>query len=175
MSANSPTSEVVHTSPIKSTESSTIRPLVVAGVVLGLGQGGFFDGIIFHQLLQWHHMFSSVATENTVTGLELNTLGDGLFHLFDWVLTLTGIALLWRAGQQAQIVGTGRVFLGALLVGAGTFNLTEGIIDHHILGIHHLKPGSHQLLWDLGFLASGVLLIGVGLFLIQTFRERKAV
>jgi uncharacterized membrane protein len=27
-----------------------------AGVILGLGLGGLIDGIVFHQVLQWHHM-----------------------------------------------------------------------------------------------------------------------
>ena len=67
---------------------SNRRPLLVAGIVLGLGQAGFFDGIVIHQLLQWHHMFTNVETDRTVAGLELNTLGDGLFHLFDYLLTL---------------------------------------------------------------------------------------
>jgi hypothetical protein len=31
-----------------------------AGVFLGLGLGGFFDGIVLHQVLQWHHMVSLV-------------------------------------------------------------------------------------------------------------------
>ena len=148
------------------------RPLILAGLVLGLGQGGFFDGIVFHQLLQWHHMFSSLKTDMTIAGMELNTFGDGLFHLFDWLLTLVGIFLLWRAGQQAKDAWSGRVFLGALLLGAGLFNLVEGILDHHLLGIHHLKPGAHEFLWDLGFLGSGVLLVSLGALLIQaTMKE----
>ena len=160
---------------LQQTRSPNLRPLLLAGVVLGLGQGGFFDGIVFHQLLQWHHMFSSIETDMTVVGMELNTLGDGLFHLFDWLLTLTGIALLWRAGAQAGRSWSGRAFGGALLLGAGIFNLVEGIIDHHILGIHHLKPGVNQGLWDIAFLASGVLLIGVGLYLISRTQIKRAV
>jgi uncharacterized membrane protein len=156
------------------TSDSNIRPLLLAGLVLGLGQGGFFDGIVFHQLLQWHHMFSSIKTDATIAGMELNTLGDGLFHLFDWLLTLTGIGLLWRAGRSVENVWSGQVLFGSLLMGAGIFNLVEGIIDHHILGIHHLKPGVHQGLWDIGFLASGVLLIGVGLILTRTAKAKKA-
>ena len=148
------------------------RPLLVAGLVLGLGQAGFFDGIVFHQLLQWHHMFSSIETDMTIAGMELNTFGDGLFHLLDWLLTLTGIFLLWRAGRQEKDAWSGRYFSGALLMGAGLFNLVEGILNHQILGIHHLKPGIHQLWWDLGFLASGVLLIGMGWILIQTVRTQ---
>ncbi|WAL61373.1 DUF2243 domain-containing protein [Thermocoleostomius sinensis] len=148
------------------------RPLIVAGLVLGVGQGGFFDGIIFHQLLQWHHMFSSIKTDMTVAGLELNTIGDGLFHLFDWLMTLLGLFLLWRAGQQSPS-WSGRVLLGAMLIGFGVFNFVEGILDHHLLGIHHLKPGPNQLLWDLSFLASGVILVLIGLALVQSNRAAQ--
>jgi uncharacterized membrane protein len=162
-------------SSLQQMRSPDLRPLLLAGVVLGLGQGGFFDGIVFHQLLQWHHMFSSIETDMTVAGMELNTLGDGLFHLFDWLLTLSGIALLWRAGVRARDSWLGRVFVGALLLGAGIFNLVEGIINHHILGIHHLKPGVNQGLWDIAFLASGILLIGVGVYLIRTTQIRRAI
>ncbi len=146
-------------------------PLIIAGLVLGLGQGGFFDGIIFHQLLQWHHMFSSLTTDMTVAGMEINTLGDGLFHLADWLFTLVGIFLLWRAQMQANVPNSGQAFFGALLMGAGLFNLVEGVIDHHILGIHHLKPGPHQLLWDLGFLGVGALLLVIGWVLIRAARN----
>jgi uncharacterized membrane protein len=146
--------------------SQLYSPLIWAGVVLGIGQGGFFDGIVFHQLLQWHHMFSSVKTEMTIAGMTLNTFGDGLFDLFNWLLTLTGIFLLWRAGRLARTTWSGQILIGALLTGAGGFNLFEGIIDHQILGIHHLKPGPNQFAWDMGFLGSGVLLLGIGLLLI---------
>ncbi|MDX2244590.1 MAG: DUF2243 domain-containing protein [Leptolyngbyaceae cyanobacterium bins.302] len=149
------------------------RPLILAGLVLGLGQGGFFDGIIFHQLLQWHHMFSSIETDRTIAGMEINTLGDGLFHLLDWILTLTGIFLLWRSGQQTRNAWSGRVLLGAVFMGAGLFNLVEGIVDHHILGIHHLKPGVHEVLWDIGFLASGIGLLAIGQILIQTVTQKQ--
>ena len=42
------------------------RPLkgsfpVSAGILFGLGLGGFFDGIILHQVLQWHHMLTSAG------------------------------------------------------------------------------------------------------------------
>jgi uncharacterized membrane protein len=59
-----------------------IRPFVTSGIVLGVAVAGFFDGIVFHQLLQWHHMLSAThwSTE-TVNGLEVNTLADGAFHL----------------------------------------------------------------------------------------------
>lgn len=49
-------------------------------VLLGLGLSGFFDGIVIHQLLQWHHMVSTVYPPDTLENLRLNTLADGFFH-----------------------------------------------------------------------------------------------
>jgi hypothetical protein len=51
---------------------------VSAGILFGLGLGGFFDGIVLHQLLQWHHMLSSWYPINSIENLELNTLWDGI-------------------------------------------------------------------------------------------------
>ena len=67
-----------------------------AGILLGLGLGGFFDGILLHQVLQWHHMISDTEGNpvDTVEGLEANTLADGLFHVATWVLVLVGVALV---------------------------------------------------------------------------------
>jgi Predicted membrane protein (DUF2243) len=28
------------------------------GILLGVGLGGFVDGIVLHQILQWHHMLT---------------------------------------------------------------------------------------------------------------------
>ena len=45
-----------------------------------------------------------------------------------------------------------------MLTGFGIFNLVEGIIDHHLLGLHHVNetvPPEQWLWWDLAFLASG--------------------
>ena len=143
------------------------RPLIIAGIVLGLGQAGFFDGIVIHQLLQWHHMFTNVETDRTVAGLELNTLGDGLFHLLDYLLTLVGLGLLWRVAKKDDVSHSTPVFIGSLLIGAGLFDFVEGLIDHQILGIHHVKPGPNEFAWDMGFLALGLSLIAAGWLLIR--------
>jgi|SRR5512145_1999921 uncharacterized membrane protein len=53
---------------------------ISAGILFGLGLGGFFDGIILHQVLQWHHMLTSNGyPPNSIHNLEVNTLWDGLF------------------------------------------------------------------------------------------------
>jgi uncharacterized membrane protein len=78
------------------------------------------------------------------------------------------IFLLWRALKREDVSRSSQTWLGSLLVGAGAFNVVEGIIDHHLLKLHHVKPGSNELFWDLGFIAVGILLVGVGWLLLQT-------
>ena len=141
--------------------------LVTAGVLLGLGQAGFFDGIFFHQLLQWHHMFTNIASSETVAGLELNNLGDGIFHGVDWLLTLAGIIVLWNAVKQDSTSLNTSALIGSFCIGAGMFNIVEGILSHHVFQIHHVKPGSHQLAWDLGFIAVGIVSVAIGWLILQ--------
>ncbi len=134
--------------------SSALR----AGILLGIGFGGFFDGILLHQILQWHHLLTSTGDHpaNTVIGLEANTLADGLFHALTFVCSLAGLFMLWAAARRGTIV-TGRVLLGAMLLGWGLFNLVEGLVDHQILTIHHVNYDNVPV-WDVAFLVFGALL-----------------
>ena len=147
------------------------RQLITAGVILGLGLGGFFDGIVLHQVLQWHHMLTATSPPTSVGSLELNTLWDGLFHTMTYVFTVVGLFLLWQSVRAANALPPTRVLVGALLMGWGTFNLVEGIIDHHLLGIHHvldsLPPGPIRLVLDLAFLALGATFLLVGRRLVR--------
>lgn len=114
------------------------KPLVQAGILLGLGLGGFFDGIVLHQILQWHHMASAVTDTTTVSGLRLNVLLDGLFHAVTYIFTVVGIVLLWRAWRTPNVPVSGRTLFGSAVLGWGLFNVVEEIIDHHLLGVHHV-------------------------------------
>jgi uncharacterized membrane protein len=61
-----------------------------------------------------------------------------------------------------------------LMAGWGVFNVVEGLIDHQILGIHHVRDDlGGPVGWDIGFLFLGVLLIAVGLALSRS-AERVA-
>ncbi len=143
----------------------------MAAVVLGIGFGGFFDGIVFHQILQWHHMLSSPTPPDTVAGLQLNTLADGLFHGTTWVISLIGVLLLWRAGAERRLLGSGRTVIGGFLAGWGLFNLVEGIVDHMLLGIHHVRPGPDQALYDVAFLIWGAAFLVIGWALNRSARS----
>jgi uncharacterized membrane protein len=139
-------------------------PSRTPGLLLGLGLGGFVDGIVLHQVLQWHHMISDTQAHpmTTLEGLQANTLADGLFHVGTWIFVLIGTLLLLRDWQQGRLAPSWRFHIGMLLAGWGIFNIVEGVLDHQILGIHHLRDDlGGPLSWDLGFLAFGVaLLIG---------------
>src|ERR671917_556724 len=107
---------------------------VSAGVLFGLGLGGFFDGIVFHQLLQWHHMLTSAGyPPDSVHNLKVNVLWDGIFHASTYIFTAAALAILWRHSRQRHIRWPGKLLPGAILIGFGAFNLVEGVIDHHLL------------------------------------------
>ena len=143
------------------------RPLVSAGMALGIGMGGFVDGIVFHQLLQVHNMLSARRPPTSVVNLEVNMFWDGVFHAFTWLATAAGIALLFRAGRRSDVPWSGRTLLGAMLAGWGTFNLVEGVVDHHVLHVHHVVERLGVSAWDWAFLGSGVVLILVGVAMIR--------
>ena len=143
------------------------------GVALGIGLGGFVDGIVLHQILQWHHMLTSAGyPADSVQNLTINTLADGLFHAATWIATALGLLLLHRAVRHGS-GWSGDRLLGGILIGWGAFNLVEGIVDHHILGLHHVREAAaNPLVWDLGFLAFGAALVIAGAALARRGRAK---
>jgi uncharacterized membrane protein len=157
-------------SPVRRTDRAST---VVPTLLLGIGLGGFFDGIVLHQILQWHHMLSAHYPPDSVPNLELNTLADGLFHASTWVFTSLGLVLLWAAMRRNGPLGWNRL-AGGLLAGWGGFNVVEGIIDHQILGVHHVRPGPDELLYDIGFLVWGALMLVIGIWLLRRTDRRTS-
>lgn len=138
------------------------RKLVGAGLLLGAGLGGFVDGIVLHQILQWHNLLSSVRPPTDLVSMKYNMVWDGLFHAFTWLMVLAGLWRSWVAGAAPRHSGSGHALVASMFVGWGLFNVIEGSIDHQLLGIHHVHPGTDQLAWDLGFLAFGAVLVAGG-------------
>lgn len=149
-------------------------PPLLPSLLLGIGLGGFVDGIVLHQIFQWHHILSAegCCDVGSVSGLEDNTLADGIFHAATWLFVLAGTVLAVRAWQQGRLAPPWRLHLGGLLAGWGGFNLCEGLVDHHILGLHHVRDDlGGPLGWDLGFLAFGALLLAAGVAMIRSARS----
>lgn len=154
---------------------SNPRPLIAAGTLLGIGMGGFVDGIVLHQILQVHNMLSAKYPPTTLVNMEINMVWDGLFHAFTWIMTLVGIAMLWKAGQKRDVPWSTKMLVGSLIQGWGIFNLIEGIIDHHILNIHHVIERLGVSLADwLFLLIGGIAFIIIGRVIINTGRNDDA-
>jgi len=124
---------------------------VSAGILFGLGLGGFFDGIVLHQILQWHHMLSSAGyPPDSVHNLKVDTLWDGLFHASTYLFVLAGLVIL----------------------------LVEGVVDHQILGIHHVNetvPADQWIYWDIGFLVWGAAMLAGGWVLLRAGKKKTRI
>ena len=157
---------------------TTPRFPVLAGILFGLGLGGFFDGIVLHQVLQWHHMLSSWYPITNLPNLELNTRWDGIFHSATYVFVVLGLFLLWRSAHTRHLLWSSKLLFGTLLLGWGLFNVVEGLIDHQVLGVHHvneLVPLDQRKYWDIGFLAWGAIMVASGWALLRSGRRDTAV
>ncbi|MFT2011016.1 DUF2243 domain-containing protein [Pontibacter sp. 13R65] len=157
----------------QTTTETKAGPLIAAATLIGIGMGGFVDGIVLHQILQWHQMLTAKIPPTTVLNKEVNMFWDGIFHAFTWLTTAAGILLLWRQFYNRQIVLSNRIFGGSLLFGWGLFNVAEGIIDHHVLKLHNVREiSTNPSAWNYGFLILSVLLLLGGWLLIQNGRRR---
>jgi len=142
-----------------------LSPLTTAGVLLGTGLGGFIDGILLHQMLQWHNMLSSLVEPTALITAKYNMIWDGVFHTATWVFTFAGVIALFRAVDRNW-----RSLAGGMLGGWGLFNAIEGVIDHQLLQLHHVHPGAHELAWDLGFILFGLGLMAAGVLVAPAQR-----
>jgi uncharacterized membrane protein len=144
-------------------------PLLTTAMVLGIGIGGFIDGIVLHQILQWHEMLSARIQPTNYVGKSVNMFWDGIFHAFTLLVTLIGIVLLWKLLHRKEIDRSGYLLSGGLLLGWGLFNIVEGIIDHHLLKLHNVKEiSANPEAWNLSFLGLSAVMIGAGYMLIKT-------
>jgi uncharacterized membrane protein len=142
----------------------TARTHYFAVAVLGFAFGGFFDGILLHQVLQWHHFLSLVAGE-PFQHIEVQILADGLFHLAIWVIAFGALVLLWRRGQDRP---ADRLLLAWSVLGFSIWQFFDVVLVHWVIGIHRTRVGvSNPLLWDLGWLAAfGLTTLIIGLWLL---------
>jgi uncharacterized membrane protein len=147
-------------------------PLTAAAMVLGIGLGGFADGILLHQVLQWHEMLSARIPVSTLQGKSVNMFWDGIFHLLCLLITFVGVFLLWRVMRSAHADRSGKLLSGGMLIGWGAFNIIEGVINHQVLNLHNVRENDpNHAAWNYGFLGISLLMIGIGAVLI---RNRKS-
>ncbi|HEX8445163.1 MAG TPA: DUF2243 domain-containing protein [Sphingomonas sp.] len=133
------------------------RGTTIAAFVIGLALSGFFDGILLHQVLQWHHFLSLVPGE-TYRDLRTQIYADGLFHVAVYAIACIGLALLWRARRQLDRPGARSHLIGGVLLGFGVWNVVDVGFFHWILGIHRIRVNvPNPMIYDIGWI------VGLGL------------
>lgn len=139
-------------------------PFRWAGLLLGFALGGFFDGILLHQVLQWHHLFSAVQAA-PLQDMRMQLLADGLFHVLMYAVALVGLYLLWKARHEYGQPRADRVLWANVLLGFGGWHILDSVVSHWLLGIHRIKMDSPDpMFWDLlWFGLFGVLFVVLGL------------
>ncbi|SMF31361.1 Uncharacterized membrane protein [Azospirillum oryzae] len=143
------------------------RTLLMAAFCLGFALSGFFDGILLHQILQWHHLLSGLASP-AFADIRVQILADGLFHVLMYVIAALGLWLLWRGRTGLAFVG-GRRLMGWALVGFGVWHILDGLLSHWLLGIHRIRMDvENKLFWDLlWFFVFGVAVLAAGMLLTR--------
>ncbi|ESW73537.1 hypothetical protein X773_27385 [Mesorhizobium sp. LSJC285A00] len=133
--------------------TATLDPRTRAGwLLLGFALGGFFDGIVLHQILQWHHLLSGVA-DPVGSDLRFQIMADGLFHLFMYVLAVAGTVLLVAARAAGARPGTTTEILRLAFAGFGVWHVVDAVVFHWLLGLHRIKMNSDlPLAWDIAWL-----------------------
>ncbi|MDP2212845.1 DUF2243 domain-containing protein [Phenylobacterium sp.] len=131
---------------------------------MGFALGGFFDGILLHQILQWHHLLSLTP------GIDLRgqILWDGYFHAAMYLLAALALWGLWRT-HKAGAPLSGRPLCGALLAGFGAWHVVDSVLSHWLIGIHRIRVDSaNPLAWDLvWFIGFGLVPAALGWWLLR--------
>lgn len=134
------------------------------GLLLGFSLGGFFDGVLLHQILQWHHLLSLVPG---MADLRLQILWDGYFHALMYLLAGASLWGLWRG--RARDPDRAWITPPMVLIGFGAWHVVDTLLSHWLLGIHRIRLDSPTpLAWDLFWLAAfGLLPLVCGAVLAQ--------
>jgi len=115
------------------------------GYVLGFALGGFFDGILLHQILQWHHLLSAINGDD----IRFQVAADGYFHALMYVIAAVGLWMLW-ASRRNPVGLSGRLLFAGILIGFGVWHMVDAAFSHWLLGIHRIRmDSSRPLFWDL--------------------------
>ena len=137
---------------------------LVTGVLFGVGLIAFVDETVFHQLLHWHH-FYDLSTP------DIGLVSDGLFHALSWAATIGSLFMLADLRRQGAFWQTR--WWGGVLLGAGAFQLYDGLIQHKVLGIHQIRYVPDLAAYDLVWNIVAVLLVAAGVALaVRTRRSR---
>lgn len=145
-------------------------PITFASLTLGLGVGGFIDGIVFHQILQWHGMLSNKLPINTLNAKSVNMFWDGVFHAFTLLIVVVGLIAFWKASRRSYAEKSGNLLAGGMLCGWAIFNLVEGILNHHIFRLHNVRENvTNNHYYNYAFLLLSITILVAGTIILSRY------
>lgn len=140
-----------------------LRRSVLAAAVIGAAVMAAVDEIVFHQILGWHHFYDRSTR-------SVGLLSDGLLHSAE-LLALVG-GFFWYADLRRRGALVPRAAWGGFLLGAGAFQLFDGIVDHKVLRLHQIRYGVHLLPYDVVWNMGAVTLLLIGAWVTWRARSR---
>lgn len=140
------------------------RPLSVWAGVAGFGLGAVVDTVIFHLIFQTHHLLSGFYDPYSYDGFRTNVMVDGLFLVATGLVAVVGIGMLWRTVNRTDRRLSGIHAVGWAVVGAGVFNLIDGVVSHYVLDLHNVVHGTGA--WNPPWVAVSVVMLAVGIALV---------
>ncbi len=135
-----------------------------AGAMIGVGLMAAVDEIVFHQLLAWHSFYDRA-------GGTVGLVSDGVLHAVELFLLIAGFFVLASTLRRGA-ASTGAVSAG-LFLGAGGFQLFDGLINHKVLRFHQIRYGVDVLPYDLVWNGAAVALLLVGAVLAAVVARRR--
>ena len=141
-------------------DSSNIPPSrsLLYALPIGVGVMAAVDEIIFHQILQWHH-FYDLATPT------IGIITDGLLHAAELIAMVAGLFLVVGLARRSALFK--RWAWAGFFLGAGGFQVFDGIVSHKLLRIHQIRYNVDPLMYDIVWNVIGLLLIGIGFWLYR--------
>ncbi|MFG1776471.1 DUF2243 domain-containing protein [Micromonospora sp. NPDC049048] len=149
--------------PVSGSPAPDLRRSVLAAAVIGVAVMAAVDEIVFHQLLGWHHFYDRST-------LPVGLLSDGLLHSAELIALVGGF--FWYADLRRRGVLLPRAAWGGFLLGAGAFQLFDGIVDHKVLRLHQIRYGVHLLPYDVVWNVAAVVLLLLGVWVTWRVRSR---
>ena len=135
-----------------------------SGILFGVGLVAFLDEAVFHQLLRWHHFYDLSTT-------AIGLVSDGVFHAVSWFATIAGLFMLADLTRRGALHR--RRWVGGVLLGAGAFQLYDGLIQHKVLGIHQIRYVEDLLPYDLAWNILAGAILAAGIILLAITRRRS--
>ncbi|WP_160722924.1 DUF2243 domain-containing protein [Bacillus sp. USDA818B3_A] len=127
-----------------------------SGILFGIGLVAFIDETVFHQILHWHHFYDK---STTAAGL----VSDGIFHAFSWFFTVGGLFMV--ADVRRRKVWQPMKWVAGGLLGAGGFQLYDGIIQHKLMRLHQIRYHVDIVPYDMVWHITSVLMLIIGIIL----------